>query len=93
MELDDYKDLCIQNNYKIGLLLIQLKENNFKNIIKKDIGNCIICENNNKYFFEYNCNKNHLICQDCFYKCNQCYLCRDFDINCDKVYLNEKLNN
>jgi hypothetical protein len=92
IDLDNYKDLCIKNNYKFPLLMIQLKENNFKNIIKKELDECVICGSNNKYFFEYQCNKNHLICQDCFYKCEKCYFCREYDINCNKVYLNEKLN-
>ncbi len=91
--LDIYKDICYKNNFKSLYLLIQIKRNKIednKEIIKLEIDNCVICNNNNKYFFEYECNINHLICIDCVIKYKCCYYCRNKQINCDKLYINLK---
>ncbi len=98
-----FKDTLAYKNDPYIKLLIQIKENDFindKQHISIHIDNCVICESNSLYFFEYNCNiqgtqngnNNHLICLNCLKTCRYCYLCREYTISCKKLYINSNHN-
>jgi hypothetical protein len=86
----------IKDNYKnyetLEILFYELNNNIIeknKTIIETDIECCLICNETSKYYFEYKCEKKHLICSKCFISNEKCYYCRNYSIDYNKLYINK----
>lgn len=66
-----------------------LIKHNLVEVETKELYNCIICDQLQKYYIAYSCNKKHILCyycslnnETCYYKCNNSFL------NKDIIYIN-----
>lgn len=68
-----YKCIICMDVSLIPLLTITNLEKYFEKITEKQIENCPICGDDKKYYLQYKCHENHLICLQCMVKNSVCY--------------------
>ncbi len=88
-----------ENSFYIKIIELYVKDifksvySNFKNEINKTIDECPVCKEVKKYYTNYSCDENHIICLECFEKNKSCYYKCHYSYKSRNLLINDAIKN